>query len=68
LKKKKKFHPGLNCIIDPSESAIIRKSPCKSYGDTFIIVDVESEMSGPDGIYHPWTYKVRLPLERVTLR
>jgi len=68
LKKKKKFQPGLECLIDSEESAVIRKAPFKNHGDTFIVVEMVSESSGPDGGYVPCTYSVRLPLERVTLQ
>ena len=67
MKKKKKFYPGLKCTIDSEESAVVRQAPFKSNGDTFIVVEVVSEASGPDGTYVPWLYKVRIPLERIQL-
>lgn len=61
----------------PGIPAIVLKPPYKEKGDTFIHVAIESEVCDthylrhdeewPESVYRRKIYKVRIPIERVTI-
>jgi len=72
LKKKDKYKPGRECVIDAGtpyeEPAVIRKGSFTNHGDTFVVVVIASEYMSPAGEYFPRPFEVRIPIERIMLK